>query len=73
MARPPAFERRLLLIAAIVLFLLVWFTANVLVLGFAGILLAIFLRSLADFVSPYTKISCGWSDCRKRRTYRFRL
>lgn len=46
---------------AIFLSLLLWYAADVLLLAFAGILLAIFLRSLSDWVSESTPLSGGWS------------
>lgn len=46
---------------AIFLSLLLWYAADVLLLAFAGILLAIFLRSLSDWVSEITPLSGGWS------------
>lgn len=55
------YHRYLLVAGTVVLFLLVWYAAGVLLLGFAGILLSIFLRSLADFISRLTKLSGGWS------------
>lgn len=46
---------------AIFLSLLLWYAADVLLLAFAGILLAIFLRSLSDWLSGITPLSGGWS------------
>ena len=43
------------------LLLLLWYAADVLLLGFAGILVAIFLRGLSDWVSERTHLSGGWS------------
>ena len=41
--------------------LLVWFALNLLLLLFAGVLLAIFLRTLATFVARITSMSLGWA------------
>jgi len=46
---------------AIFMSLLLWYAADVLLLAFAGILLAIFLRGLSDWVSEVTPLSGGWS------------
>src|SRR5688572_5641714 len=46
-------------IAALAVFL--WYSVYVLFLLFAGVLLAIFLRALADLVSHYTRLSHRWS------------
>jgi predicted PurR-regulated permease PerM len=40
--------------------LLLWYFAHVLLLVFAGILLAIFLRGLADLLSIHTHMPVGW-------------
>lgn len=47
------------LVAAVAL--LVWAVADVLVLVFAGILLAVFLRALSDTLSRWTGLPDGWS------------
>lgn len=49
-------------IAAAVLLglLLFWYFAHVLLLVFAGVLLAIFLRGLANLLSSYTHVPVGW-------------
>ena len=59
-------SRRILMavsIAAGVLlaFVFLWFVADVLLLAFAGILLAVFLRTLTDWISDYTGLASGWS------------
>ncbi|HLL89788.1 MAG TPA: AI-2E family transporter, partial [Tepidisphaeraceae bacterium] len=41
--------------------LLLWYAVDVLVLVFAGILVAVLLRGLADWVGERTKLSEGWS------------
>ena len=43
--------------AAYLLYLLFFQVLDVILLSFAGILLAVFLRGLADFVNRYTKLS----------------
>ncbi len=47
--------------ALVLILLLMWYAVNVLLLIFAGILLAVFLRGLSDAVSRYTKLPEGWS------------
>lgn len=49
-------------IAAVgLVFILLWQSTQVILLLFAGLLLAIFLNSLADVVSRYTPLSRNWS------------
>jgi predicted PurR-regulated permease PerM len=49
-------------VAALVLVLLfLWYAVQVLLIVFAGILLAVVLRSLADLLSEYTGIGRGWA------------
>jgi predicted PurR-regulated permease PerM len=69
-AEPPirhgVFARRALIAGGTTLLLttvalLVWFSVEVLLLIFAGLLLAIFLRSLADWVKEHTPLSAGWA------------
>ena len=56
------FLMRVGIITAIVLILLLmWYAVNVLLLIFAGILLAVFLRGLSDAVSRFTGLPPGWS------------
>jgi predicted PurR-regulated permease PerM len=60
------FTRRVLVAVGIttsaaLLLLLLWYAVDVLLLAFAGILLAIFLRGLSDWVSEHTPLSGGWS------------
>jgi predicted PurR-regulated permease PerM len=53
---------RLAVVTALVLvLLLLWYAVNVLMLVFAGILLAVFLRGLSGAVSRSTKLPEGWS------------
>ena len=54
-------NRILQTIAVIVLLLLVWYAVNVLLLAFAGILLAVLLRGIASLISDYTRLPIGWS------------
>ena len=48
-------------IAVLLFVLLLWYAVDVCLLVFAGILLAIFLRSLSDWFSSRTNLSGGWS------------
>jgi len=47
--------------AVVLILLLMWYAVNVLMLIFAGILLAVFLRGLSRAVSRFTKLPEGWS------------
>jgi predicted PurR-regulated permease PerM len=50
------------IVAAVTVLLgMVWYAADVLLLIFAGILLAVFLRGLSDPLSRYTRMSAGWA------------
>ncbi len=51
----------LLLFVMVVVALLTWYALEVFLLAFAGILLAVFLHSLAVVVCRYTRLSRGWS------------
>jgi len=56
------FLARVGIITSIVLvLLLLWYAVDVLLLVFAGILLAVFLHGLSDGVSRYTRLTEGWS------------
>lgn len=64
--RNQTFVERVLIVigvvlAAVLLIVLVYFTIDVLLLIFAAVLLAIFLRGLADLVNRYTRLSEGLS------------
>ncbi len=64
--QPEHFARRMLMTVGmtaliIILLLSLWYAANVFLLIFAGILLAIFLRGLSDKVSEHTPLSGKWS------------
>jgi predicted PurR-regulated permease PerM len=48
-------------LATLVIVALVWYASQMLLLGFGGILFAVFLRSLSDWVSKRTSLSEGWS------------
>jgi len=48
-------------IAFVALVLIVTFSFHILLIGFAGLLLAIFLRTAADWVRQYTKLPYRWS------------
>lgn len=51
----------LIAIGLVVLTLLLWYTIFVFLLAFAGILLAVLLRAMADGVSFLTRLPKGWS------------
>lgn len=62
----PSYTRRVLIRAAIytaivLILLLVWYTLDMLLLVFAGILLAVFLRGLSDWIAARTPFSSGWA------------
>ena len=60
--RPPDWTRRALLLAAVVLLaLLLGFAVEVLLLGFAGALLAVLLRAVSDPLSRRTGLSPRWA------------
>ena len=48
-------------IAALLLIFLLYYSIDIILLLFASVLLAIFLRGLGDWSSRYTKLSQGWS------------
>ncbi|MEN6496983.1 MAG: AI-2E family transporter [Thermoguttaceae bacterium] len=50
-----------IVLGMIVLSVFIWYALNVLMLIFAGLLLAILLRSLADWLSLYTRLPGTWS------------
>ena len=50
----------LVVICSILLLVALYYTFNVLLLIFAGALLAIFLRGLAEILANYVKVSDGW-------------
>ena len=49
------------LVAIVALFLFLWYSVYVLFLIFAGVLVAILLRALAEVVARYTRLSHRWS------------
>ena len=51
----------LIIIGLIILTLLLWYTIDVFLVAFAGILLAVLLRAMADAVSFITRLPKGWS------------
>jgi predicted PurR-regulated permease PerM len=64
--RDGAFIRRVIVTVAITLLslalaLLLWYGVRVLLVGFAGVLLAVLLRSIANGISRLTGLSPGWS------------
>ncbi len=63
---PPSFARRALVAiggaaAVVVLLLFVWYARDVLLLAFAGVLLAVFLRRQATWISARTPIPASWA------------
>ena len=63
---PEPFKRRVLVgamivIALIILLYFLWQAVYVLLLIFAGVLLAVLLRGLAEFTAKHTRLSVGWS------------
>jgi predicted PurR-regulated permease PerM len=61
-----SYTRRVLLTVGIVaavgiVALLLWYGVEVILLAFAGLLLAIFLRGLADWVNQHTSLGDGWA------------
>lgn len=61
-----SFTRRVLIVTAIVVVVvlaagLIWYAGDVLLLVFAGILLAVLLRSVSNWLSAHTPLSSGWS------------
>ncbi len=64
--REERFSQKVLLasvigMAVVALFLFLWYSVYVLFLLFAGVLVAIFLRALAELVSHFTRLSHRWS------------
>ncbi len=60
------FIRRVLIVIglialSVIFFGLLWYGAEIILLVFAGLLLAIFLRSLGDFLNSHTPLSETWS------------
>lgn len=47
--------------AVIIVLLLLWYAVDVLMLVFAGILLAVFLRGVSDWLSARTRLGANWS------------
>jgi predicted PurR-regulated permease PerM len=65
-ARDGLFIRRVIVtvwitLASLALALLLWYGVRVLLVGFAGVLLAVLLRSIAMGISRLTGVSPGWS------------
>ncbi|HZX31616.1 MAG TPA: AI-2E family transporter [Rhodocyclaceae bacterium] len=62
---PPRADRSLVILAWVVLIgavgFVVWWVADVLLMAFAGILVAVFLHGLRDAVARLTGLSEGWS------------
>jgi len=46
---------------AVLVISIVWYAADVLMVAFAGVLFAVGLRGLSDWVSHRTRLSPGWS------------
>jgi predicted PurR-regulated permease PerM len=60
------FVRRSLIIVAlvalaVVLLMLLWYAGRIFLMAFAGLLLAVFLRMLTEWVGRATRLSHGWS------------
>ena len=51
----------LIVVAVVASALLAWRLSNVLLLGFAGVLVAVFLRACADLVHRFTRLPEGWA------------
>jgi predicted PurR-regulated permease PerM len=49
-----------IVVGVILALLFLWFITDVLLLAFAGILLAVFLRTLTDWISAYTGLASSW-------------
>lgn len=61
-SRDVSFQRHfLLVVATVVLLLVAWYATDVLLLIFGGVLLAVFLRGLAELLSKFTHLPAGWS------------
>lgn len=65
-AHRDSFARRVVVavgitLAMLLVLLLLWYAVDVLMLVFAGVLLAIFLRGLSDTLCERTRLSGGWS------------
>ncbi|HXG83002.1 MAG TPA: hypothetical protein VNI84_03150, partial [Pyrinomonadaceae bacterium] len=54
-------EKILIVILFALLLFVLWQGAEIVLLVFAGLLLAIFLRSLSGFIKRYTPLSENWS------------
>ncbi len=50
-----------IVVALAVLVIFIWYSLHVVLLIFAGILVAVFLAGLADFITEYTHLRHGWS------------
>lgn len=62
------FVRRVLIVIGLVVLTAVilgflWYGSDVILLIFAGFLLAIFLRSLSEILTKYTRLSDSWALC----------
>lgn len=49
------------LIAALLVLLVIWFAGKILLMAFAGLVVGVFLYTLANWVSDYTPLSYGWA------------
>ncbi len=50
-----------ILVIALLIFLLFWYAIHVVFIGFLGVILAVFLRGLSDWLAKITRLSNGWS------------
>jgi predicted PurR-regulated permease PerM len=60
-SRRPLFSRTALVMLVLLAALVIWLAVDLLLLLFAGILLAVFLRALARLLSERTPLSNGWA------------
>ncbi len=50
-----------ILVSVLIIALIFWFAFHVILVGFIGVILAVFLRGLADWFGKLTRLSSGWS------------
>ena len=50
-----------ILVSLFIIFLIFWYAFHVILVGFVGVILAVFLRGLADWFGKLTRLSTGWS------------
>jgi len=59
--RPPFLHRVVIVAVVVVLLLAAWYASDVLLLIFGGVLMAVFLRGISDFLARHTPLSPRWS------------